>query len=92
MADSSIPDGRSSPVEMEAPFEVATPSKTGINPQAVENVIYSDVGSILPRRESTEVLTLLDWDQCSPFTSQAKHCICKGKNPPPASTDCTKAP
>jgi len=51
MADSSIPDGRSSPVEMEAPFEVATPSKTGINPQAVENVIYSDVGLILPHRE-----------------------------------------
>jgi len=77
-----MPDGRSSPVEMEAPFEVATPSKTGINPQAVENVIYSDVGLISPLRMNSEVLTLPDWYQRPSATSQTKHCIRKSKTHP----------
>jgi len=43
MADSTGIDGRSSPAEMEAPYESSTPVRTGINPQAVDNVMFSDV-------------------------------------------------
>jgi len=75
MADSSIPDGRSSPVEMEAPFEVATPSKTGINPQAVENVIYSDVGLILstPGKYRSADIARLESMFSSNVSSKASH-------------------